>query len=80
MMGSLAGIPPAQVRSPGQQWTEMEQHKQVCFSLDGMAGDYHTLLIETDRSLSLANIFGPFEKPFGSTSGFMHQLSFQSAS
>ncbi|XP_056017426.1 uncharacterized protein LOC130053844 [Ostrea edulis] len=59
----------------------MEQHDQLCFSLEGTASDYYTLLMETDRGLSLADIIGRFEKRFGSSApGITHQLKFQSAS
>jgi hypothetical protein len=35
-----------------QQWSEIEQHDQFCFSLDGMASDYYTLLMDTDPYLA----------------------------
>ncbi|XP_056003459.1 uncharacterized protein LOC130046578 [Ostrea edulis] len=64
-----------------QQWTEPEQHDQFCFSLEGTASDYYTLLLDTDRNLSLTDILRRFEKRFGSSApDLSHQLNFQSAS
>ena len=31
-----------------EQWTEVEQHDQFCFALEGMASEYYTLLLKTD--------------------------------
>jgi hypothetical protein len=44
-----------------------------------VAIDYYTLLMETSPNLSLKDIFGKFEKRFGSSaSDIAHQLNFQS--
>jgi hypothetical protein len=62
-----------------QQWTDDEQHDHFCWSLDGVANDYYTLLIKTSPILGLKDIFGKFEKRFGSSaSDIAHQLNFRS--
>ena len=43
-----------------EQWTEVEQHVQFCFALEGIASKYYTLLLKTDHGVawgpSLRNI------------------------
>jgi hypothetical protein len=63
-----------------QQWTEDEQHDQFCFSLEGAASEYYTLLLETSPDLRPNDILARFEKRFGlSAPDITHQLNFQSA-
>ena len=63
-----------------EQWTEVEQHDQFCFALEGMASEYYTLLLETDPGIHLGAILRKFEKRFGSSApDLTHQLNFQSA-
>ncbi|XP_062615272.1 uncharacterized protein LOC134277010 [Saccostrea cucullata] len=66
--------------SRSQLWTEEEQHDQFCFSLEGAASEYYTLLLETSSQLRLGEILQRFEKRFGpSAPDLTHQLNFQSA-
>ena len=63
-----------------EQWTEVEQHDQFCFVLEGMASEYYTLLLETDPGVCLGAILKKFDKCFGSSApDLTHQLNFQSA-
>ena len=39
-----------------QQWTEVEQHDQFCFALEGLASEYYTLLLEIDPRVRLGSI------------------------
>ena len=50
-----------------EQWTEVEQHDQFCFALEGMARKYYTLLLEADPGVRLGAILKKFEKRFGSS-------------
>jgi hypothetical protein len=64
-----------------QRWSETEQHDQFCFSLEGTASDYYTLLLDTDPHIAFAEILRRFHKRFGSSApDLTHQLNFQSAS
>lgn len=66
--------------SRNQQWSEEEQHDQFCFSLEGAASDYNTLLMETNRDTSWRDILCKFGWWFKSTgSCLMHKLNFQYA-
>ena len=48
-------------------FTEVEQHDQFCFALEGMASEYYTLLLETDPGVRQGAILKKFEKRFGSS-------------
>jgi hypothetical protein len=50
-----------------QQWADDEQHDHFSLSPDGVASDYYTLLIGTLLNFGLKDIFGKFEKRFGSS-------------
>jgi hypothetical protein len=64
-----------------QQWSEIEQHDKFCFSLEGMASDYYTLLMDTDPYLTFADILRRFHKRFGSSApALTRHVNFQSAS
>jgi hypothetical protein len=64
-----------------QQWSEIEQHDQFCYSLEGIASDYYTLLMDTDPYLAFADILRRFHNRFGSSApDFTHQVNFQSTS
>ena len=39
-----------------EQWTEVEQHDQFCFALEGMASEYYTLLLVTDPGVHLRKL------------------------
>ena len=63
-----------------EQWTEVGQHDQFCFALEGMASEFYTLLLETDPRVRLGVIPKKFEKRFGSSApDLTHQLNFQLA-
>lgn len=63
--------------SCSQQWSEVEQHDQICFSLEGAVSDYHT---QTNRDISLRDILCKFGWRFKlSESVLMHRLNIQSA-
>ena len=42
--------------------SEVEQHDQFCFALEGMASEYYTLLLENDPVVRLGAILRKFEK------------------
>ena len=46
-----------------KQWTEVEQHDQFCFALEGMASEYYTLLLETDPGVHLGAIMRKLGHP-----------------
>jgi hypothetical protein len=50
-----------------QRWSETEQHDQFCFSLEGTASDYYTLLLDTDPHIAFAEILRRFHERFGSS-------------
>jgi hypothetical protein len=50
-----------------QQWADDKQHNNFCLSLDGVASNYYTLLIDASPNLGLKDIFGKFEKRLGSS-------------
>jgi hypothetical protein len=63
-----------------QQWSEIKQHK-FCFSLEGIANDSYTLLMNTDAYLAFPDILTQFQKHLmSSVPDFTHQVNFQSAS
>lgn len=67
--------------SQSQQWTKLEQHDQFCFSLEGLASEYYTLLLEVSPRLRFRDILKKFDKRFGTSApDLTHQLNFQSAS
>jgi hypothetical protein len=60
-----------------QRWSETEQHDQFCFSLEGTASDYYTLLLDTDPRIAFAEILRRFHKRFRSSApDLTHQLNF----
>ena len=62
-----------------EQFTEVEQHDQFCFALEGTTSEYFTLLLETDPGVRLGAILKTFEKDFVSSApDLTHQLNFQS--
>ena len=63
-----------------EQWTEVEQHNQFCFALEGSASEYYTLLLETDPGVRLRAILKKFKKCFGSSApNLTHKLNFRLA-
>ena len=62
---------------PSEQWTEVEQHDQFCFAMEGLPSEYYTLLLETDPGVRLGAILKKFNKRFGlSAPHLTHQLKF----
>jgi hypothetical protein len=63
------------------QWSEIEQHDQFCFSLEGILSDYYTLLLDTDPYFAFVGTLLRFHKRFQlSASDCTHQINFQSES
>ena len=64
------------VLARNELWAEVEQHGSFCFALEGIASEYFTLLLETDREVRLDVILKTFEKRFGSSSpDLTHQMT-----
>ena len=50
-----------------ERFTEVEQHDQFCYALEGTTSEYYTQLLETDPRVRLGAILKKFEKGFGSS-------------